>query len=40
MNIGYKRKGKKTDIAQTLMARDYKGMSNQGITTIIVKDKS
>ena len=39
LNIGFKRRGQITDIAQTLQARDYKGMSNQGITTIIVKDE-
>ncbi|PAD70564.1 hypothetical protein CHH83_01815 [Bacillus sp. 7586-K] len=35
--VGFKKKGKEVDIASTLLARDYKGMGNQGMN--VVKEK-
>lgn len=37
---GFKGKPKKTDIASTLQARDYKGVSNQGMTVVYEEDNS
>lgn len=34
---GYKEKMKQTNIARTIQQRDYKGVSNQGITLVIEK---
>lgn len=39
LTIGYKREGKITNVSHTLCARDYKGMSNQGLTTVMIEDE-
>ena len=40
MNIGYKVDAKPTNVANTLMARDFKGIGNQAMTAVIYEKNS